>query len=600
MRQHFEKLYNAVEAVTQRKEVSLPAPIPVDASEVHDVLRALPAGKAGLPGTSPGAVWRLCADQVAPLIAEDLQSRWEKQGTSPGDYRSIGLIDALGLQACLDMSSAFDLVPRSGLLEALHEAGVPEAPARLMLHWIERSTYRIRVQSLGVVLHTLRQHGMVINVQKVAVIIALNGPSRRQALSEFTRKDTLDPQTPCPPNQLFHRSLTFLRDGGLRKLLNAPLMPQLLHHCIVCGQWHERPHMIKMHIRSLHPEFFNSSEGATQLAARTGGAFSPCLYCAQIRAHPRQHLQTCTALWQACALHLHRGDGSDPGRRSDGGVFPVLGKRTAAQASGGELEADRAAKTGKPNAGGKGRGIQKGGGRRSATPTLQRGQGSQGQAGAEALKLVARTLVHQNEAIAALRQSTGWIWWLRIPEPSPIPARAAAQKWKEEIVKKDSRIKDRPLPQVLFWTMISFIKETVERMGEEEIQTAKTSGWMTAEGLWAYQRWNSETKCLEQDPTRAALKPEELSSLLADIIRLIQRETLSRFKALRTLDENLQGQSVPVLMDVGLRCPEATALFENLTKLQGNSSLQTSGVSFRREGFRKPPNLVKLLERVFG
>ena len=184
-----------------------------------DVLRALPAGKAGLPGTSPGAVWRLCADQVAPLIAEDLQSRWEKQGTSPGDYRSIGLIDALGkasismlmskmrhdlvqyvlatpqlayvpgrsthdalrrvcfhnqqvqdlfqgnsrnphmrkaglralplagsLQACLDMSSAFDLVPRSGLLEALHEAGVPEAPARLMLHWIERSTYRIRVE----------------------------------------------------------------------------------------------------------------------------------------------------------------------------------------------------------------------------------------------------------------------------------------------------------------------------------------------------------------------------------------------------------------------------------------------------------------------
>ena len=55
-------------------------------------------------------------------------------------------LHAGGLQACLDMSSAFDLVPRSGLLEALHEAGVPEAPARLMLHWLERSTYRIRVE----------------------------------------------------------------------------------------------------------------------------------------------------------------------------------------------------------------------------------------------------------------------------------------------------------------------------------------------------------------------------------------------------------------------------------------------------------------------
>ena len=45
-----------------------------------------------------------------------------------------------GLQACLDLSFAFDLVPRSGLMEALFEAGVQEAPARLMLHWLARNT----------------------------------------------------------------------------------------------------------------------------------------------------------------------------------------------------------------------------------------------------------------------------------------------------------------------------------------------------------------------------------------------------------------------------------------------------------------------------
>ena len=50
MRQHFEKLYNAADAVARCKEVSLPEPIPVDSVEVHDALRALPAGKAGLPG----------------------------------------------------------------------------------------------------------------------------------------------------------------------------------------------------------------------------------------------------------------------------------------------------------------------------------------------------------------------------------------------------------------------------------------------------------------------------------------------------------------------------------------------------------------------
>ena len=51
-----------------------------------------------------------------------------------------------GVQACLDMSTAFDIMPRSGLREALHEAGVPESPARLLLHWIDSSVYRIRVE----------------------------------------------------------------------------------------------------------------------------------------------------------------------------------------------------------------------------------------------------------------------------------------------------------------------------------------------------------------------------------------------------------------------------------------------------------------------
>ena len=152
-------------------------------------------------------------------------------------------------------------------MEALFEAGVQEAPARLMLHWLERSVYRIKVEShvadipssrgvkqgcpaspllyaafmslitrrldcklgrnwvadhltafaddlhvsclirsyvdldrfcqcLGVVLHTLSQHGMVVNVQKVAVILALSGTSRRQALRAFTKRsriiDTLE------------------------------------------------------------------------------------------------------------------------------------------------------------------------------------------------------------------------------------------------------------------------------------------------------------------------------------------------------------------------------------------------------------------------
>ena len=44
-----------------------------------------------------------------------------------------------GLQACLDLSAAFDFVPREGLLEALSDAGVPESPAYILLRWIDRA-----------------------------------------------------------------------------------------------------------------------------------------------------------------------------------------------------------------------------------------------------------------------------------------------------------------------------------------------------------------------------------------------------------------------------------------------------------------------------
>ena len=240
MRTHFETLYQA-EHATSLTHIQLEEDVPVTPQEILESIQNLQASKAGLPGSSPGAIWRICGDQVAPLVATDLTQRWTrgaatvpttwsvaslalilkpgKQGTLPTHYRPIGLIDALGkasismlfrkirhdletyvlaspqfayvqgrstqealrrvfhhcsqaqvrreqharnihhkraglastplsggVQACLDMSTAFDIMPRSGLREALHEAGVPESPARLLLHWIDSSVYRIRVE----------------------------------------------------------------------------------------------------------------------------------------------------------------------------------------------------------------------------------------------------------------------------------------------------------------------------------------------------------------------------------------------------------------------------------------------------------------------
>ena len=241
MEKHFTRLYQADANRISQATPYPSAAVPVTESEVRDAINRLPVSKAGLPGSSPGAIWRLCGDQVAGTVAADLCSRWQpgtagvpndwvlahlallqkpgKPGTAPEHYRPIGLIDALGkaiigmlldkirfdleqyvlsspqfayvkgrstqealrrtfyhcqlvqdlrmrntrslherkagrtslplaggLQACLDLSAAFDVVPREGLLEALTDAGVPESPAYILLHWIDRSTYRIQVE----------------------------------------------------------------------------------------------------------------------------------------------------------------------------------------------------------------------------------------------------------------------------------------------------------------------------------------------------------------------------------------------------------------------------------------------------------------------
>ncbi|CAE7238879.1 CFDP2 [Symbiodinium sp. CCMP2456] len=106
-------------------------------------------------------------------------------------------------EVCLDMSTAFDVMPREELREALSEAGIAGSPADILLHWHHLTLYADDwhisclfhsypafdkfVQCLGVVLSTLKQHGMIVNADKAAVIITMQGARRKKAVAEFTR-----------------------------------------------------------------------------------------------------------------------------------------------------------------------------------------------------------------------------------------------------------------------------------------------------------------------------------------------------------------------------------------------------------------------------
>ena len=67
------------------------------------------------------------------------------------------------------------------------------------------------------------------------------------------------------------------------------------------------------------------------------------------------------------------------------------------------------------------------------------------------------------------------------------------------------------------------------------------------------------------------------------------------------LESQMEGQTVRVIMDIALRCPDTTQMFQpqQLSALQGNSSLQLVGLQFRRSTMQRPPIIKQLLDHAF-
>ncbi|CAE7581974.1 unnamed protein product [Symbiodinium sp. CCMP2592] len=907
MRKHFEKLYKSEDATNHLLAVALTEDVTACQHEVKQALQRLPGSKAGLPGSSPGAVWRMCSDITAPAIAEHLTHSWRagettvsdqwviaklalllkpgKPGTLPTHYRPIGLIDALGksiismlmdkirfdvtqyildtpqfayikgrstqeaprrvfhhcsmakdlrsrnrstlynrrlgrrpaplaggLQICIDLSTAFDLVPRQELAEALAEAGVQEGPAQLLLHWIGRSRYRITIedcsaevcssrgvkqgcpvspllfaaftsmllrrmdqrlemgwtarhmtlyaddfhasglfhtrheldrlcQGVGVVIAVLRKHGMIDNAEKAAVILTVGGTQRKAALAEFTKvvKGTRFLRVRASGEDLLlpivEKTVYLGAVASYRNFTEQTLQHRLEYHSLSTLRWH----ITKVHKLYMRKVRFNRAQHALQgmpICALCGVAFARWevleTHVTQQRCTqelPTERLdsqpamcteetsvnQNASSAKDAVALssavpHLSRPDDDkpchrqqetqrptgmsvpkvdtqeersapavmtslarlteamqvlrlsglqglmraewinvEPSRRASTvdkpgpirdntlplasrsgkpallhynmGMNPAAadsameelfgpvmrGKRpTTAEPTDTANAPERQNKASKPNSGGKGKGHRYGRGNRSGGQQGGESQGQthqqRGQQGQqETLRLVTRLLMHHQEAISTLRLSTGWVWWLKIPAPSPIPALVQAAKvWRESVVKPDSKLKNTPIRQAMFWSLIEFIKSSVQSPSEETLKTVKSSGWANDAGLWIYQRWCPDLKALTVDTARTPISPGELLRILQEIQGLLHPDTLSRFHALRGLEEGMEGQTVRVLMDVANRCSEANQLFDLLTQLQGCAALQLAGVQFRRETMQRPPTLQQLLDRVYS
>ena len=147
---------------------------------------------------------------------------------------------------------------------------------------------------------------------------------------------------------------------------------------------------------------------------------------------------------------------------------------------------------------------------------------------------------------------------------------------------------DCSLKSELFRLML---KETAARMEQfeqtpESQKAAEKANWLSSTSmLWLYQKWDPEQQKLVLDQSRQGVAHQEVKDLLESLSAALQQDpaALNQFAAKRKLTENMQGNSVPFRVSIGLRGPQCQVLFEAFVKLSGLAVLNLIGANMHKE-----------------
>ena len=280
---------------------------------------------------------------------------------------------------------------------------------------------------------------------------------------------------------------------------------------------------------------------------------------------------------------------------------PVLGKRLHDEdlPDPSDKGTTRPPKTSKqqaqPKGKGKGKGKKHGGNQRFYNSAS--GSNAEPDWYAEAIQLMGRMMVRQEDVLHVLRQSTGWVWWLKVPEPTLVPDLfQAAQVWKKEVTKPQSPMAHTSLRSSLLWCILHKLTLTLQLEDKALLEMAVQNGWVTRDQKWVYQVWSPTQQQLILDEARQPLTTTEVIQLLTDMKLVVCGDTVSRFHATRPLQENMNGQVLTMVMDISFRTAKANELYGRLEQPQGLAALQICGVQFRKEGYKRSPGAQRLLE----
>ena len=220
------------------------------------------------------------------------------------------------------------------------------------------------------------------------------------------------------------------------------------------------------------------------------------------------------------------------------------------------------------------------------------------------IRMMAIQLQRQEEALRVLAQSTEMMLFMQAGPGSYLPTLLQlSQTWHQQ---QAARQVDKPLRQhmsVAFWTELGTrVTKVQEQMGQELGQGLMAKKILTAEGAWAYMAWDQATKSLKPT-TREPITMTAMLTLLKVIVEHLNMPGMvTRFKAHKALKAvNMKEVAcvVPWQLDISLRHPQSSRLWESLVTLQGNGVLQLHNTQMRAATLRRSKLCDQIAQQVF-
>ena len=187
----------------------------------------------------------------------------------------------------------------------------------------------------------------------------------------------------------------------------------------------------------------------------------------------------------------------------------------------------------------------------------------------ELLRMIARLTLRQEDAIAQLQRET------IIPNML-----TKAREWNQFEEKDEMTM---PLRMTMFLHYFQTLAQRAKQLkldasDDALVQNLRSKGILTEDHKWEYLSWDSQAMMFKPNQMQP-LTSEEIRSLLERFAHLGQQPSvIHKFSALRPVNQDNLPQdistAIPWRLDLNLRSPEASEMFQLLRKLSGNGITQ--------------------------